>query len=73
MNDRAEEIYFVKLLLDFVTKNRGKYPNFEEVINQLLKGNNLEKYENLTPQRFNMRKFLTCRITLTEFLCFVLA
>ena len=31
MNDRAEGIYFVKLLLDFVEKNRGNYPHFEEV------------------------------------------
>ena len=30
LNDRAEGIYFVKLLLDFVEKNAGKYPLFEE-------------------------------------------
>ena len=47
MNDRAEGIYFVKLLLDFVEKNRGNYPHFEEVINQLLKGNDLEKIRTL--------------------------
>ena len=47
MNDRAEGIYFVKLLLDFVAKNRGNYPHFEEVINQLLKGNDLEKIRAL--------------------------
>ena len=47
MNDRAEGIYFVKLLLDFVEKNRGNYPHFEEVINQLLKGNDLEKIQTL--------------------------
>lgn len=47
LNDRAEGIYFVKLLLDFVEKNTGKYPLFEEVINQLLKGNDWKKIQNL--------------------------
>lgn len=47
LNDRAEGIYFVKLLLDFVGKNAGKYPFFEEVISQLLKGNDWNKIRNL--------------------------
>lgn len=47
LNDRAEGIYFVKLLLDFVEKNAGKYPLFEEVVSQLLKGNDWNKIQNL--------------------------
>lgn len=47
LNDRAEGIYFVKLLLDFVGKSAGKYPLFEETINQLLKGNDWARIQNL--------------------------
>ena len=55
LNDRAEGIYFVKLLLDFVGKNSGKYPYFEEAINQLLKGNDWARIQNLetTEVHFN--------------------
>lgn len=47
LNDRAEGIYFVKLLFDFLDKNTGKYPFFEEAINQLLKGNDRAKIQSL--------------------------
>ena len=47
LNDRAEGMYFVKALLDFLCKNAGKYPIFEEATNQLLKGNDWEKIRNL--------------------------
>lgn len=55
LNDRAEGIYCVKLLLDFVGKNSGKYPYFEEAINQLLKGNDWARIQNLetTEVHFN--------------------
>lgn len=47
LNDRAEGVYFVKVLLDFLSKNAGKYPYFEETINQLLKGNDWDRIQNL--------------------------
>lgn len=47
LNDKAEGIYFVKVLLDFLHKNTGKYPIFEEAINELLKGNDWDKIRNL--------------------------
>ena len=55
LNDRSEGIYFIKLLLDFLEKNAGKYPSFEESITQLLKGNDLNKIRMLdtTEVHFN--------------------
>ena len=47
LNDRSEGIYFVKLLLDFMDKNKTKYPHFNEVVNKLLQGNDLNKIRNL--------------------------
>jgi|GEM_PF-357210 hypothetical protein len=47
LNDRSEGIYFVKLLLDFIDKNKNKYPYFEEAVNRLLKENDLNKIKNL--------------------------
>lgn len=41
LNDKSEGIYFIKVLLDFIEKHSGKYPYFEEVINRLIKGNNI--------------------------------
>ena len=29
MNDKSENVYVVKVLLDFLEKNKGKYPNAE--------------------------------------------
>lgn len=40
MNDRSEGVYFVKLLLEFIEKNKGVYPYAEEVVNNLLSKNN---------------------------------
>lgn len=47
LNDKSEGIYFVKLLLEFRDKNKGKYPYFEEAINALLIDNDAEKIKNL--------------------------
>ena len=47
LNDRSEGIYFVKLLLDFMDKHKTKYPYFNEVVNALLKKNDLSKIRNL--------------------------
>ena len=47
LNDRSEGIYFVKLLLEFIDKNKNKYPYFEEAVNRLLKENDPDKIKNL--------------------------
>ena len=47
LNDKTEGVYFVKLLLDFMDENKGNYPYFNEVVNRLLKGNDLRKIKNL--------------------------
>ena len=47
LNDKTEGIYFVKVLLDFLDKYKGKYPNFEVVVNNLLKENDYDKIRNL--------------------------
>ena len=36
MNDRSEHMFFIKRLLEFMDKFRGKYPFCQEVINELL-------------------------------------
>ncbi len=47
MNDKSENIYVVKVLLDFLEKNKGKYPNAEEVVYEMLKENDLKSIQNL--------------------------
>lgn len=47
LNDRSEGIYFVKLLLDFMDRHKSKYPHFNEIVNRLLKKNDLNKIRNL--------------------------
>lgn len=47
LNDKTEGIYFVKLLLDFLDKNVGKYPHFECAVNELLKENDRKKIQDL--------------------------
>ncbi len=47
LNDKSEGIYFVKTLLDFLVDNKGKYPIFEEVVNELLKENDFDKIRRL--------------------------
>ena len=53
LNDRSEGIYFVKLLLDFMDKHKTKYPKFYEVVNNLLKENDLNKIRNLETTHIN--------------------
>lgn len=47
MNDKSENVYVVKVLLDFLEKNKGKYPNAEEVVYEMLKENDLKSIQNL--------------------------
>lgn len=56
LNDRAEGIYFVKLLLDFLDKNVGKYPYFEEAVNELLKDNDRAKIQKLEVTEVHFRE-----------------
>lgn len=55
MNDRSEGIYFVKVLLDFLAKNQGKFPLCEDVINNLLDKNSFDdiKRLNITKIKYN--------------------
>lgn len=47
LNDKTEGIYFVKVLLDFLEKNKGRFPYVENAINELLGGNDYNKIKNL--------------------------
>lgn len=47
MNDKSEGIYFVKILLDYLTKNQGRFPLCEEVINNLLDKNSFDDIRRL--------------------------
>lgn len=47
MNDKTEGIYFVKVLLDFMDKNRDKYPRVQEAINLLLDENDFTRIQRL--------------------------
>ena len=46
LNDRTEGIYFIKTLLDFMEKNKERFPCFNEVVNELLKKNDFNKIRN---------------------------
>lgn len=70
MNDRSEGVYFVKLLLEFIEKNKGVYPHAEEVVNNLLSENNFKdikalkttniKYRTIGGRTKPARAFLFC-------------
>lgn len=47
MNDKSEKIYFVKALLDYLQENKGKFPNAENVVNELLRENDFNRIQNL--------------------------
>lgn len=55
MNDRSEGVYFVKVLLDFLEKNQGRFPLCEEVINNLLDNNSFDDIRrlNITKIKYN--------------------
>lgn len=55
MNDRSEGVYFVKLLLDYIDKNKNEYPSAAEVINRLLGENNLEEIKTLKATNIKYR------------------
>lgn len=47
MNDKSEKIYFIKILLDYLQENKGRFPNAEAVVNELLKENDRQSIQNL--------------------------
>lgn len=55
MNDRSEGVYFVKLLLDYIERNKGIYPRAEEVVNNLLGENNFEEIKTLKTTNIKYR------------------
>lgn len=69
MNDKSEDIYLVKLILDTLDEYRKDYPIVEEVVNELFKNHPLSELQNLnvinidysTPLKFiPRRKFVFC-------------
>ena len=72
LNDKSEDIFLVKMLLETLEENRKVYPNVEEVINYLLKKHELNDLLDLevinidyaTPLEFiPRRKFVFCTTT----------
>lgn len=72
MNDRAETIYSVKVVLDFLEKQGKDFPNCFEFVGDLLKYNDLSKIRNLTVDRIiydsssdnrERRQFVFCTST----------
>ena len=47
MNDKVELTYFIKLLLDFIDKNKQKYPLCEECLSGLLANYTIDDIKNL--------------------------
>ncbi len=71
MNDKTEGIYFVKVLLDFMDKNRERYPYVQSAINSLIGQNNFRRIQDLDISEISFkevngfhyeknRKFLFC-------------
>ncbi len=56
MNDRSEGVYFVKVLLDFIDKNKDRFPLCESIINDLLDSNSFTdiKHLNVTKIKYNI-------------------
>ena len=72
LNDKSEDIYLVKLILDILDKNKHKYPYVSEVVNKLFKNHKISDLRNLkiinidyyTPLKFiPRRKFVFCTTT----------
>ena len=69
LNDRSEDIYLVKILLDVLSENKNKYPVVESITNQLFKNHSIDDLRNLrvinidynTPKKYTpVRKFVFC-------------
>ena len=58
MNDHSEMVYCVKCILDFLLKNKSKYPYSLELVNELLlKKHTAEEYRNLTLTTVDFTEF----------------
>ena len=53
MNDTSETLYFLKLLLEFIEKNKERYPLSLECINALLTKNSFEDIKSLKVSNIN--------------------
>ena len=72
LNDKSEDIYLVKLILDLLDENEKEYPNVREVTNVLFKNNRISDLQSLNAINIDysvpldyipMRKFVFCTTT----------
>lgn len=72
LNDKSEDIYLVKLMLDVLDENKNAFPTVHEMIYELLKNNNIDELRNLGTISINyntslkyipIRKFVFCTTT----------
>lgn len=55
MNDKSEKIFFIKRLIEFCDKRKKDFPDFCQVVDLVLKGNDYESLKNASVQniKFN--------------------
>ena len=70
MNDKVELTYFIKLLLDFIDKNKQKYPLCEECLYGLLANYAIDDIKNL---KVNKEKSINDLFSLVDDLAHELA
>ena len=72
LNDKSEDIYLVKLIMDLLDENEKEYPNVREVTNVLFKNNRISDLQSLNVINIDysvplnyipMRKFVFCTTT----------
>ena len=77
MNDKSEDIYLVKLILDVLDETKEQYPTVLEVTNELFKNNRISDLKNLNVINIDysvpikyipMRKFVFCTTTESDLL-----
>ena len=75
MNDKTETVYGIKVALDVLEKNKGKFPYCEEAIYDLLKRNDLSSIRNLCIHKIDYnepsndwtrRQFVFCLSTASD-------
>lgn len=75
LNDKSEDIYLVKLILDLLDENEKEYPTVREVTNELFKNNKNSDLQSLNVINIDysvplnyipMRKFVFCTTTETD-------
>lgn len=71
MNDKSEKIFFIKRLIEFYDNNKLNYPEFCQVVDILLKGNdyNLLKQSAVNNVVFNDIKYYPYKPVRTFILC----